>query len=426
MNSSNSKFNIRTVLIIFILVALVGAGVGFMGGIAAYGFYPQVRDYLSQFDLELPAPPQGPNQVVEKEYVLRQDQVVTEVVKDVSPAVVSIIITKDLPVFEKYYPFEEFFGPGFRIPQYRQKGTEEKEIGGGTGFFVSKDGMILTNKHVVMDKQADYTVLTNQGEKLPAQVLATDPFQDIALLKVNRDQTLNDQGKVEVKDFPVVELGDSDRLEPGQTVIAIGNALGEFRNTVSVGVVSGLKRTVTATGGGMVEVLENLIQTDAAINRGNSGGPLLNLKGEVMGINTAMAQSAENIGFAIPINKAKRDIDQVKRLGKIVYPFLGIRYTMITKQLQQNYDLPVDYGAWIGRNRAGQKVKNAIVPDSAADKAGLKPDDIILEFDHKKLTTQDTLADVIVNYEPEDQVELKILRDGQEMTIKVTLGERSE
>ncbi len=257
--------------------------------------------------------------------VLSQEDKVVRTVKEVSPAVVSIIVTKDLPVMEQYYqeynPFEgddffkqffedDFFAPfQFQIPQYRQKGTEKREIGGGTGFIVSSDGLILTNKHVVVDEEADYTVLTNEGEKVPAQVLARDPIEDIAVLKIDRD------------DLPVVKLGDSDKLAIGQTVVAIGNALGEFRNTVSLGVISGLRRSIMASSGlGQTEQLSEVIQTDAAINQGNSGGPLLNLQGEAIGINVAMAQGAENIGFALPINKAGRDIDQIKKQGKISYP----------------------------------------------------------------------------------------------------------
>lgn len=228
--------------------------------------------------------------------VLTQEEKVISAVKNVSPAVVSIIISKNLPLYEKCYvnPFPDLF-PGFQIPQMCQKGTRLQEIGGGTGFIISREGLILTNKHVVSDKTAEYTVLMNDGKKYSAKVLVLDPGQDLAIIKIE-----NGTGSL-----PAVLLGDSDSVQIGQTVITIGNALGEFRNTVSVGVVSGLSRTITASGGGLTETIEDLIQTDAAINSGNSGGPLLNLKGEVVGINTAMASDAQSIGFAIPINKAK-------------------------------------------------------------------------------------------------------------------------
>ena len=275
-----------------------------------------------------------------------QEEAVIRVVKNASPCVVSIIITKDLPILEEYYanPFEDFFGDDFpfkfkfETPQYRQEGTEKKEIGGGTGFIISEDGLILTNKHVALDEEADYTVVTNEGEKYPAEVLARDPFQDLAILKIKSEE-IDQKGDFLQKKFPILKLGDSSMAEIGQTVITIGNALGEFRNTVSTGVISGLGRTITASGGGIVEILEDVIQTDAAINKGNSGGPLLNLKGEVIGINVAMAQDAQSIGFAIPIDKAKRGIKQVKTLGKIVYPFLGVRYVLINPEIQEERNL---------------------------------------------------------------------------------------
>jgi len=343
------------------------------------------------------------------------EQAIINVVSDISPAVVSIVVTKDLPVFERYFldPFEgldPFFD--FRIPQYRQEGTERREVGSGSGFIVSEDGLILTNKHVVIDKDAEYTVIDNEGNRFSAQVLARDPLQDLAIMQI--EETTGP--------FPVVNLGNSDKLQIGQTAVAIGNVLGEFRNSVSVGVVSGLGRTITATGGGMMQVLEDVIQTDAAINPGNSGGPLLNLKGEVIGINTAMAIGGENVGFAIPVNQAKRAIEQVKTLGRIVYPFLGITYIVIDEQIQKENDLPVDYGAWI----IGGRRSPAISPGSAAEKAGLQEGDIVLEFNHEKISIENHLRRIIVKYEPGDEVVLRVLRDKEEKTVNVVLGEQEE
>ena len=352
--------------------------------------------------------------------VISQEETIINVVEKVSPSVVSIIITKDLPIIQEYYynpfeGFEWFFGEPFEIeiPQYEQEGTEKREIGGGTGFIISKEGLVLTNKHVVSDKEADYTVLTNEGEKFPAKVLAMDPIKDLAIIKIEGG-----------KEFKPVELGDSEILRPGQTVIAIGNALGEFQNTVSTGVVSGLKRSIIAGEGSQIEVLENVIQTDAAINQGNSGGPLLNLKGQVIGVNVAMSQSAENIGFAIPINEAKRDIEQIKTIGKISYPFLGIYYTIITSELKEEYGLSVDYGAWVGRNANGEQTEESTFKGSVAETAGLKEDDIILEFDYKKISSQNSLGQIILNYDAGDQIDLKVLRDNKEIIIPVILGER--
>ena len=352
---------------------------------------------------------------------ISQEEMVVNAVKKVSPAVVSIIISKDVPVFEQYYynpfdDFERFFGPGigFLVPGIRQKGTEKKEIGGGTGIIISSDGIVLTNKHVVSDEKAEYTIYTNDGKKFPAVVLAKDPVQDLAILKIKTNNSL--------EKFKTVVLGDSDKLEIGQTAIAIGNALGEFRNTVSVGVISGLGRTITASGGGSVEVLEDIIQTDAAINSGNSGGPLLNLKGEVIGINVAMAAGSENIGFSIPINKAKKSIEQVKKIGKIVYPFLGVNYTLIDDELKKQKNLPVNYGALIVKGNDNL----AVTKNSPAEKAGLKENDIILEFNNEKITIDNSLSKIIAKYNPGDRVVLKILRDGKEMIVNVILGERTE
>jgi len=405
------------------IASVFGFGAGLISG--SY-FYLELKDYFSDF--------LGVGKIVEKEVVKEylpqtsQEEKIINAVREVSPAVVSIIITKDLPIFKQYYinPFEEFeelFGEpfGFEIPQQRQIGTEKKEIGGGTGFIVSEDGLVLTNKHVVLDKDADYTVLTNDGRKFPAKVLAKDPVQDLAILKIEKEKIIDKRGDLYLKAFPVVKLGDSDELQIGQTVIAIGNVLGEFRNSVSVGVISGLGRTITASGGSFIETIEDVIQTDAAINKGNSGGPLLNLKGEVVGINTATVLGAQSIGFAIPVNKAKKDIEQVKTLGKIVYPFLGVRYVIVTEKIQKENNLPVDYGAWIVGDG-----EPAVVPGSAADKAGLQENDIILEFNNEKITTDNSLAKIIMKYNPGDKIVLLVQRGDKQKVITCTLGERSE
>ncbi|MCX6814004.1 MAG: trypsin-like peptidase domain-containing protein, partial [Candidatus Azambacteria bacterium] len=230
-------------------------------------------------------------------------------VKTASPAVVAITISKYVPIIEQcpYNPFsnlppefQQFFGQNLQFYQPCQKGTKLQEVGGGSGFIISSDGLILTNKHVVADTAAEYTVFTNDGKKYSAKVLARDPNIDIAVIKIS------------ASNLPTIKLGDSDSIQVGQTAIAIGNALGEFRNTVNVGIVSGLSRNITASGGGgLMETIYNVIQTDASINPGNSGGPLLNLRGEVMGINTAIAQNAQSISFAIPINQVKRIISDI-------------------------------------------------------------------------------------------------------------------
>jgi len=401
-----------------ILTIFLSSFFGFLAGMVSYGlFYSYLSDM--NFDFSIIKSSQ------EKEYVPQtsQEQAIIKAVKDVSPAVVSIVISKDVPVIEQYIynPFEEFedlFGEGFemQIPGFKQQGTEKQDVGWGTGFIVSENGMILTNKHVVLDIEAEYTVFTSEGKNYPAQVLARDPVKDIAILKINAQTG---------EDFPKALLGSSDEIQIGQTVVAIGNALGEFKNTVSVGVVSGLGRTITAYGEGLagfVESLEDVIQTDAAINPGNSGGPLLNLKGEVIGINTAMVEEAQSIGFAIPINQAKRSIEQVRESGKIVYPFLGVRYVLLTEQIKNKNNLGSDYGAWLVK---GNENDPAVEPGSSAEKAGLKENDIILELNNEKITIDNSLSEIIAKYKPGDKVVLKVLRSGQEKIIEAVLGERS-
>ena len=409
----------KNLIIINTAICLISVIIG--GLIVGTLFYFRIEARLSELKSKI-----SEQKIIEYQSQTSQEKKIVSVIQEVSPAVVSIIVSKDLPVFEEEYynpfeEFEEFFGEpfGFEIPEYRQKGTEKKEIGWGTGFIVSSDGLILTNKHVVSDEEAEYTALTNDGNKYKVQVLVRDKFQDLAILKIEREEP-----------FKSVKLGDSSKLQIGQTVIAIGNALGEFRNTVSVGVISGLGRTITASGGGLVEILEDVIQTDAAINRGNSGGPLLNLKGEVIGINVATAQNAQNIGFSISINKAKIDLEKFEKFGKIVYPYLGIWYWNITSELQKEMDISVSQGAWITKWNKDQynqwyKMENpAVIPDTAASKAGLKEEDIILEFDGKIIAPENSLAKIIRKYNPEDKITLKVLREGKEFSIEVTLGER--
>ncbi len=239
---------------------------------------------------------------------------VVDVVKQANPAVFSIVISKDVPIVEQYMeewnPFQDFFGGdfgGFQIPRYREKGTERREVGSGTGFLVTAGGLALTNKHVVEDEAASYTALANNGKKYDVEVVAKDPVLDLAVVRL----------KGEAK-FPYLTLGNSDSLDVGETAIAIGNALGEFRNTVSVGVISGLARSITASdASGKSETLEEVIQTDAAINPGNSGGPLLSLSVTVVGINVAVAQGSQNIGFAIPVNLIKKALQSVEEYGRM-------------------------------------------------------------------------------------------------------------
>jgi len=352
------------------------------------------------------------------------EQAVIQTVQSVQPAVVSIVITQDVPVFEQYFsnpnnPFGDLFGSnpfspfGFGIPQLRERGTQKQEVGGGSGFLVSPDGMVVTNRHVVSETAADYTVFLNDGTKHDAKIIARDPVNDIAILKI------------EANNLPFLEFADSGRLQVGQTVIAIGNALGEFRNSVSTGVVSGLSRSITAgTGQGQAEQLDEVIQTDAAINPGNSGGPLLDLAGKVVGVNVAVVLGSENIGFAIPADLVASTVQSVKETGKISRPYMGIRYTEINEALAAANNLSVDSGALIVRGDSAQEL--AVVPGSPANKAGLTEGDIILEIDGQKISESLSVAQALRNKSAGDTVRLKVLSKGSEKEVSLTLDEFPE
>lgn len=323
--------------------------------------------------------------------VVDEESFVIDVVEKVSPSVVSIAV-------ENNQAFDPF---GFALPRT----NSEKQSGIGTGFVVTKDGLILTNKHVVSDDNAKYTAIirANNGEerKLPIVKINRDPFNDLAIVQVSAN------------DLMPVEIGDSAKVKVGQRVVAIGNALGRFENTVTTGVVSGLGRGVSpidpATGA--AERLDDLIQTDAAINPGNSGGPLVNSAGQVIAINTAVA-SAENIGFAIKINIAKQLIDDFQSSGgKISRPQLGIRYTHITKDVGLLNSVP-----------EGELVRE-VVDGSSADKAGVKISDILTQFDGQQLTEENSLNQVIRTKKVGDVVKLRIFREGKTLDLSVVLGE---
>ncbi len=336
------------------------------------------------------------------EVVIKEEDLVIEVAAQASPAVVSIVAAKDLPVVQRF--FFDPFGSGDI-----SGGTEHREIGRGSGFIVSKDGMLVTNRHVVSDLEAEYTVILSSGNTYQANVLARDPVHDIAILTI-------DGGP-----FPFVPLGNSDTIRIGQTVIAIGNALGEFDNTVSVGILSGKERTLTAFGGSAgPSDLQRVLQTDAAINPGNSGGPLLNTAGEVIGINTAIVSGAENIGFAVPVNIARRDIEQVKKTGRIIYPFLGVRYVTITDAIRQENGIHAKFGVLV----VGSAQNPAVLPGSPADKAGLREGDIITHAGGTMLDRDTSLAEIIQMKNVGDTVTLTVQREGKNMLMTVTLAER--
>jgi serine protease Do len=405
-----------TSLLALLIILIVG--LGFVWHYRANVFDYFAKEYLREIqDSNNKDDIKTTEKILEKQTIFSQESFVVDAVKKTNPAVISIIISKEVPKYETYIdpnqqnPFGDLFpGFSFNIPQYRQNGTEKKDIGGGSGFFISSDGLIVTNKHVVDQKDVEYTVFTNDGKKHLATVVARDPILDIALIKVAPPAGGS---------FPYLSLGNSDSLQVGQSVIAIGNALGEYRNTVSVGVISGLARSITAgTGSGGSEVLDHVIQTDAAINPGNSGGPLLDLSGKVIGVNVAVAQGSQNIGFALPINSVKGAIESVKSTGKITRPYLGLRYVAINAAMKEKNNLTVDYGVLI---KTGANGELAVIPGSPADKAGLVENDIILEVDGIKLDDQTNLASIIRGKNIGQVINLKILHRGTEKNVKVTL-----
>jgi serine protease Do len=337
---------------------------------------------------------------------------IVEIVKKVCPAVITIVVSKNLPKIEGFYMLP-FGTEDLIMPKVKDGKKELIKIGGGSAFLISKDGLILTSRHVVEDPDADYSVILEPNKTYSAKILERDPINDIAILKI------------EGEDFPYLELGDSEQIEIGETVIAVGNPLGEFHDTVSAGIVSGLSRYIQASNGisKQAERLRGLIQTDAAINPGNSGGPLINMEGKVIGINTAMVMGAQNIGFAIPINYAKKDLEEIKKFGRIKVPFLGIKYIILSKDLSEKNKLPVDYGALVVREVLGE---SPVIKHSAAEKAGIEEFDIILEAKGEKITTDNPLSDILQKCKIGEEIELKILRKGKELIKKVKLEEKNK
>ncbi len=414
------KIIIVTAVLSLVIGGLAGGALGVVGSI--YGkshIIPWFEKNILEKAVPESALPSAQKELIQS--VVEEESAAISAVKKVSPSVVSIIISKDLSKIYNLtgpdiFSFPDFFEFGFpfefKIPEV-PKGEKKQQIGGGTGFIISEDGLILTNKHVVSDTEAEYTVITSDEKKYDAKILAVDPFLDIAVLKIDAEG------------LPTVELGDSDKIELGQTVIAIGFSLGEYKNTVTKGVISGVGRRVVAGDSlGRSEVIEEAIQTDAAINPGNSGGPLINLSGQVIGINTAINLEGQLIGFAIPINAAKKSIESVKKEGKIVRPWLGVRYILLNKEIAKTNKIDVDYGALIVRGKTPEEL--AVVPGSPADKAGLVENDIILELNGQKIDEEHTLAKEIAKYKPGDEVTLKVLSKGEEKVVKAVLGEFKE
>jgi serine protease Do len=318
--------------------------------------------------------------------VTQEEEDIANVVTKVSPSVVSIITSTQVK--------SPYFG-------------SQAEEGAGTGIIVGKDGYILTNKHVVDGANTVGVVLADGTKYDDVKVLGVDPLNDVAFLKIP-----------DVSNLPAVELGDSTSIRVGQKVVAIGNSLGQYENTVTSGIISGTNRQISAQAGDSVESLTDLIQTDAAINPGNSGGPLLNLQGQVIGINTAVAQDAQGIGFAVPIGSAKGLLKEVLAGGEVKRAYLGVNYLSITADVAKEYKLSVKHGAYV----FGSDGKSPIASGSPAEQAGIKDKDIITKVGDVEVGDRGSVSSLIGEYAPGDTVELTILRGSDTITVKVTLA----
>ncbi|HET7320453.1 MAG TPA: trypsin-like peptidase domain-containing protein [Candidatus Saccharimonadales bacterium] len=336
----------------------------------------------------------------QQKIVTSESQLVNSIAKTVGASVVSVNVTSQTTSQNLF---------GFAVPSQEQAA--------GTGIIISSDGLIITNRHVVPAGTTSVSVTLNDGTELKnVQVVGRtgdSDTLDIAFLKI-RDAKGH-------KLTPAV-LGDSSKVQVGDAVVAIGNALGQFQNTVTSGIISGYGRSVQASDsqGTTAENLDDLFQTDAAINEGNSGGPLTNLNGQVIGINTAIAGNAQNIGFAIPINDVKGLVDQVLKSGKLERPYLGVRFIPLTADIAQQYGLSVSNGAYIAP--AVDASQPSVVSGSPAESAGLKEGDVITKVDGKSVDQSHSLTGLLGQHKPGDKVTLTIVRDGKTQDIDVTLG----
>ncbi len=395
---TKEKINSQPVFLYVAAILLV------VGGIISSGAFGLNWGFLERY-IKLPKLFSSPaiplvNQQVR---VVTEESVVIDVVDKASPAVVTVGITETRQVGQvlQIDPFDPF-GP-FRQGQIGSSQKVEQDI--GSGFIVGTDGLIVTNKHVVGDATAKYKVITKDNKTHDVQKIYRDPINDLAILKINAGG------------LPVVEMGDSSKIKVGQLAIAIGTALGEFRSTVTTGVISGVGRGITAGSPleGSAERLDNVLQTSAAINPGNSGGPLLNSSGQVIGINVAVSQDAQNIGFALPINIVKDALTNFNQTGQFNRPYLGVRYKVVMRDVAVLNDIPE--GACI----------MDVVEGSPAARAGMKPDDIITHVDNTRLTGDNAeLSKLIANKKVGDTLHITVYRDGKNVSLTITLGNQGD
>jgi len=371
----------------YAVVVVVVAGVSslagaFAGGAVVYRAVQNRSSLPASIQQVLPAASTNPSQTITLNTTDIETSI-TKSVQNVGPAVVTVVGTVPGQM--------TFFGM-----------TGDQTVS-GTGFFITHDGYIITNNHVVADTK-EVSIVLSDGSQQKAEIIGTDKYSDIAVLKAD--------GNVPA----VVTLGNSDLMDPGESVIAIGSPLGDFKNTVTVGVVSATGRSID-TGNGYI--MENLIQTDAAINHGNSGGPLVNLAGEVIGVNTLVVRStqsgdvAEGLGFAIPINTAQVIANQIIEQGYFARPYMGINFQPINPAIAERYNLPANWGAYITN----------VEPGSPAAKAGLQENDIITKIGDITIDETHSYVNSLFNYKPGDTISLTVMRDGKETQLQITLGE---
>jgi S1-C subfamily serine protease len=375
--TEHSEAKLRFVGVAFLIITSLSAG--FAGGY-----------FGSQGDLST-----GNDAKKQQQIARDESQLISGIAEQVGPSVVSVNVTSETIQ-------NSFFGPS----QVKQKSA-------GTGFIIDKEGIVVTNRHVVPEGVSSVSVTLSDGTQLSdvkviGRTADSDPL-DVAFLKINDSKG---------KSLKPVEIGDSSGVEVGDKAVAIGNALGQFQNTVTSGIISGYGRSVQAQDESGSETLQNLFQTDAAINQGNSGGPLVDAGGKVIAINTAIAGNAQNIGFAIPINDVKGIIDSVLDTGELQRPYLGVRYVSITDDYAYEFNLDTNRGAYIVPSSDGVK---SVVAGSPAAKAGLREKDIITEVDGKEIDQDNSLTSLIGSKSVGDKVELTVVRGSETITVDVTL-----
>lgn len=379
-NAQSKRLQINKSIAQKILLLVACLGLGFIGG-ALGSRSPKESGTTTQ---------------AQRQIIASESQLINQIAEDVSPSVVSVNVISTATT-------RSFFGPS---------STEEESS--GTGVIISKEGVIITNRHVVPAGTNSVSVTLSDGTKL----------SDVEVIGRTSDNDTLDVAFLKVKDLKgktltPAKIADSSKVKVGDKVVAIGNALGQFQNTVTSGIISGYGRSLEAgdESGNSSETLQNMFQTDTAINRGNSGGPLVNTSGEVIGINTAVAGNAENIGFAIPINDIQGLITSVLKEGKLLRPYLGVRYVSLTDDYAYQYNLSVKRGAYLAPSQ-GQTV---ILPDSPASKAGLKEKDVITKINDVAIDESNSLTSVLGRSSVGDKVALTILRDGKEQRLSATL-----